>query len=208
MHITLQVIRGAKPVSLTIRLPTIIGRSGYAKIKLPASTVSRNHCELYEYEGQLAVRDLGSSNGTVVNGHRINAPTFFTAEDELTVGPVTLRLVGDLSASASSAPASDARSDSVAAAGSVGSSESSHQPVPAAESEPAVTDGPAKSDEENSVLASSENSDGSFIGITPVDGTCAAPDDAAMFEGIGETEQPAVKSDDSELNSFLKNLDT
>ena len=91
MEAKLEVIRGAKPVALTLRLPTIIGRGSDSKIKLAASTVSRNHCELYEYEGQLVVRDLGSSNGTFVNGHKINAATFLTAEDELEVGPVWFR---------------------------------------------------------------------------------------------------------------------
>ena len=94
MKAKLEVVSGAKPACLEIRMPTVIGRSNSATVKLRGSTVSRQHCELYEYEGQVVVRDLESSNGTVVNGHKIEAPTFLTPDDLLTVGPVTLRATG------------------------------------------------------------------------------------------------------------------
>lgn len=92
MQARLEVLRGAKTKHLVLRLPTVIGRGNEANLKLPAATVSRHHCEIYVYEGQIVVRDLGSSNGTVVNGHRIMGPTFLTVDDELTIGPVTMRL--------------------------------------------------------------------------------------------------------------------
>ena len=92
MRTKMEVLSGAITKGVILRLPTVIGRGGDSKLKLPASTVSRHHCEVYEYEGQIVVRDLGSSNGTVVNGHKIKGPTFLTIEDELTIGPVTVRL--------------------------------------------------------------------------------------------------------------------
>ena len=92
LRVQLAVLAGARTKQLTLRLPTVIGRGGTANIKLPASTVSRHHCEIYGYEGQVVVRDLASSNGTLVNGHKIMGPTFLGPQDELTVGPVTMRL--------------------------------------------------------------------------------------------------------------------
>ena len=92
MQVRLEVIRGAKTKEMQLRLPSVIGRGGQARLKVPASTVSRHHCEIYEFEGSIAVRDLGSSNGTVVNGHKIVGPTFLTSEDELTIGPITARV--------------------------------------------------------------------------------------------------------------------
>ena len=52
-------------------LPVMIGRSADAGVRLGDPTVSRRHCEIEEMEGILVVRDLGSRNGTYVNGHRI-----------------------------------------------------------------------------------------------------------------------------------------
>jgi len=52
-------------------LPVIIGRSVDAGVRLSDPTVSRRHCGIEEMEGVLVVRDLGSRNGTYVNGYRI-----------------------------------------------------------------------------------------------------------------------------------------
>lgn len=93
MYAKLTVVRGTKrPQELKLRLPTVIGRGSSAALKLPSSTVSRQHCEIYAYENEIAIRDLGSSNGTLVNGHRIEGPTFITAEDEVVIGPLAFQL--------------------------------------------------------------------------------------------------------------------
>lgn len=91
MEAQLVVVSGAKPVRLSLRLPTVIGRSAESTLKVRQAHVSRRHCKLYEYKGELAVRDLGSSNGTFVNGQRIDGPVFLQPGDQLRVGSVTLR---------------------------------------------------------------------------------------------------------------------
>ncbi|MBK9034546.1 MAG: EAL domain-containing protein [Myxococcales bacterium] len=59
------------------RLPFRIGRSKDADHTLPTREVSSFHAEIFEDEGGYAVRDLGSRNGTFVNGERIDlAPLF------------------------------------------------------------------------------------------------------------------------------------
>lgn len=95
MKVTLIVVEGAKPARVPLQLPTTIGRSERAKIKLRASLVSRTHCELYEDAEQLLIRDLGSSNGTKVNGERIFEPTRLGTDDMIQIGPVTLRVLCD-----------------------------------------------------------------------------------------------------------------
>ena len=48
---------------------TVIGRDAAADIVLPVTAVSRRHAELTKHGNTFVVRDLGSRNGTLVNGH-------------------------------------------------------------------------------------------------------------------------------------------
>jgi pSer/pThr/pTyr-binding forkhead associated (FHA) protein len=91
MDAKLHVVDGAKPAIIRLRLPTVVGRSDAASLKVRNSQISRKHCEIDEYEGELVVRDLGSSNGTFVNDQRISEMTFLSPGDELRVGTLTLR---------------------------------------------------------------------------------------------------------------------
>jgi len=50
-----------------LKLPTVIGRSRAAGLTIAHPMVSRQHCELFEEDGLLIVRDLGSTNGTFLN---------------------------------------------------------------------------------------------------------------------------------------------
>ena len=87
------VVEGAREAEISLKLPTIIGRSGEAALKVRTSVVSRKHCRLYEKNGGLYVEDLNSSNGTFVNEEKITAVTPIATGDFLTVGPVTLEVV-------------------------------------------------------------------------------------------------------------------
>jgi pSer/pThr/pTyr-binding forkhead associated (FHA) protein len=81
-----------KTTEVELRLPSTIGRGKGTTIVLPHPLVSRQHCEIYEANGQLMVRDLGSLNGTFVNNERItDAP--LPPGELLTVGTVTFRAV-------------------------------------------------------------------------------------------------------------------
>lgn len=61
------------------------GRDPEAPIFLDDVTVSRHHAEFTVEEGILTVRDLGSTNGTYVNGRRIDAGTLEPG-DEVIIG--------------------------------------------------------------------------------------------------------------------------
>jgi len=72
----------------------VIGRREDCDLRIALSDVSRKHCRLLLADGQIAVEDLGSSNGTYVNGHRVQHVTL-EAGDTLQVGPVVFVLQVD-----------------------------------------------------------------------------------------------------------------
>ena len=75
----------------TFRLPPgavkTIGRSAGAQFIVDAPLVSRLHCQLTATADALQVKDLGSTNGTFVNGKRITASALRDG-DRMTVGRV------------------------------------------------------------------------------------------------------------------------
>lgn len=50
---------------------TTVGRGDQNTLTIHDSSVSHAHCEIYAYDQDVIVRDLGSSNGTFVNGERL-----------------------------------------------------------------------------------------------------------------------------------------
>jgi pSer/pThr/pTyr-binding forkhead associated (FHA) protein len=94
MNYVLQIVRG-RSATTTLKLGdgvTSLGRHDDCIVRIKSSQVSRRHCELLEVDGRLTVRDLGSSNGTFVNGKRVLGQQVLKVGDELTVGTVTLRV--------------------------------------------------------------------------------------------------------------------
>src|SRR5262245_19200412 len=94
MNYVLKVVRG-RSATTTLKLGdgvTSLGRHDDCIVRIKSSQVSRRHCELLEADGRLTVRDLGSSNGTFVNGKRVLGQQVLKVGDELTVGTVTLRV--------------------------------------------------------------------------------------------------------------------
>ena len=49
--------------------PALVGRDS-RQLPLTDNTVSRRHCELLPVDGDWILKDLGSSNGSYVNGQR------------------------------------------------------------------------------------------------------------------------------------------
>lgn len=98
MDAKLVVVSGEAPAGeYDLRLPAIVGRSRTADIKLAHPLVSRKHCEIFESDGQLAVRDLGSLNGTFVGEERISEAILLPPGAMVTIGAVTFQAVyGDM----------------------------------------------------------------------------------------------------------------
>lgn len=67
---------------------TVIGRREDCDLCIPLMIVSRKHCQLSIEQDTLNVRDLGSRNGTFVNGRQIEAAAV-AAGDRIQVGPVS-----------------------------------------------------------------------------------------------------------------------
>lgn len=72
----------------------IIGRKVNCDLRIPLTSVSRQHCELTVNGSGVRVKDLGSSNGTYHNSQRVQE-AHLSAGDELVIGPVVFTLVVD-----------------------------------------------------------------------------------------------------------------
>ena len=70
----------------------MIGRDEGCNLVLDDSKVSRRHAYLQEIDGGVEVGDLGSSNGTFVNGRRIERPVMLAPGDSLRIGDSTMRI--------------------------------------------------------------------------------------------------------------------
>ncbi len=73
----------------------VVGRGEDCAVRLPESSVSRHHAEVEVAGGRVRVRDLGSSNGTRVNGLMVAGWRELQAGDRVTTGRVTLTVGGD-----------------------------------------------------------------------------------------------------------------
>jgi len=67
---------------------TVIGRRSDCDLYIPLMPISRRHCQLNYDGGVLKIRDLGSRNGTYLNGKRISEAVI-QAGDYIKVGPLT-----------------------------------------------------------------------------------------------------------------------
>ena len=83
----LQAVIDGRPTQLALK-PGInrIGRGPTNDIVLKDRSLSREHAEILIQEDQVTVRDLGSSNGTRVNGNLISGPTAIRPGDHVRCG--------------------------------------------------------------------------------------------------------------------------
>jgi DNA-binding winged helix-turn-helix (wHTH) protein len=70
----------------------IVGRDAAASVRLDAGSVSRRHARLVLEDDSGMLEDLGSKNGTWVNGVQVSVVTPVQDGDELRFGSVTTRL--------------------------------------------------------------------------------------------------------------------
>ncbi|HUS57806.1 MAG TPA: FHA domain-containing protein, partial [Planctomycetota bacterium] len=75
----------------------IIGRNPSCKIRLDDPGVSRNHAEITHADGKWFVRDLGSSNGTIINDKLTRAQKVqINSGDVLRLGQTTFTFVDEV----------------------------------------------------------------------------------------------------------------
>jgi CheY-like chemotaxis protein len=68
------------------RFPYLIGRSSECDLHLFDPALSRRHCRLEWRDDHLMVEDLGSRNGTLVNGEKVLEPRVLAEGDMLRIG--------------------------------------------------------------------------------------------------------------------------
>lgn len=93
MEAKLVIVSGkANKRDVKVKLPTVIGRSRDADLTVAHPMISRRHCELFEADGLVKIRDLGSLNGTYIHGKRIEQEVVLRPNEEFTIGPLTFRI--------------------------------------------------------------------------------------------------------------------
>ena len=70
---------------------TLIGRHPECQVQINSNMVSRKHARVVKDAFGYRVEDMGSGNGTFVNGKKIDGPTLLNHEDRIKLGPVLLR---------------------------------------------------------------------------------------------------------------------
>ena len=81
-------------ITFDVTTPAIIGRDPSCQIVLTKdSFVSQKHAEIYPERRHLLVSDLGSRNGTLVNGDPIDSPIRVSKGDVIQIGKTALRVV-------------------------------------------------------------------------------------------------------------------
>lgn len=68
----------------------IVGRAPDASVWIDAPGVSRHHARILVADGEVILEDLGSKNGTYVQGRRVTAPAPLADGDQIRLGPVVI----------------------------------------------------------------------------------------------------------------------
>ena len=95
LEVELKVLEGrqqGKTIPLHVR-QFLIGREQDCHLRPNSDLVSRHHCVFTLDDYSLRLRDLGSTNGTLVNGERIQGQVVLKAGDHVSVGKLSFEIV-------------------------------------------------------------------------------------------------------------------
>ncbi len=105
MKLSLVVLEGqAKGKQILVSQPFVIGRDSRSNLRPVSLAVAARHCELLIREERAFVKDLGSTNGTFVNGEQVECERQLNDGDLLRIGPIEFE-VGLETADPASGPA-------------------------------------------------------------------------------------------------------
>jgi predicted component of type VI protein secretion system len=169
--------------SIAVRLPIVVGRGEEAKFRIQQDSVSRRHCEFFEEDGGVFVRDVGSTNGTLLDGERIasGAACAVASGMRVQVGGLVFRVEYQSAKSVATKPAPEADTLPVAAEAGEATGD---------DAAPAGPDAP-----EAEGLAG--------LAVEPA---AAPPADGSFGFLAAEAEEPAPEADDGKLDDFFKSL--
>ena len=90
----LEVVEGqAEPTRIAVEGEIAIGRAREATLRIFDETASRRHARVLLRDNRVILEDLGSANGTVLNGEAIQGEAVLFHGDVIEIGAVQLRFV-------------------------------------------------------------------------------------------------------------------
>lgn len=168
-------------------LPVVIGRGEGASLRLTEDSVSRRHCEVIERDGGVVLRDLGSTNGTLLDGTLLAREGEAAVASGAVVQVVGYRIMIEYG-SAGTAVAAPAEADESA----------ERKTVPLAETPASVADEPEPAPPEAAPAASA-----GFAFLEAAEPEPAADEaDVPQWPGAEAPEPPAG----GDLDDFFKSL--
>lgn len=82
-----------RTATTTLVLPCVIGRIHECQLQLTDEKVSQQHAKVSLENNAVMIEDLGSLNGTYVNGEKIEGPVELLSGDEVVIGMTNLFFV-------------------------------------------------------------------------------------------------------------------
>lgn len=73
----------------------VLGRLPDCDIQIDSNMVSRKHARVFSKGTDFLIEDLGSGNGTFVNGQKVEQPQTLKTNDRIKLGPVLFRFEGE-----------------------------------------------------------------------------------------------------------------
>ena len=95
IYMRLEIFQGTyqgSGLEFTLRHELIIGRDAACDIPFGDNSVSRQHARVFMTNGTVYLEDLGSQNGTCVNGSRIEMASVLRSGDQISLGDVVFAL--------------------------------------------------------------------------------------------------------------------
>jgi pSer/pThr/pTyr-binding forkhead associated (FHA) protein len=90
MRAQLVPLEGGTPIEI-VKEMTLVGRKEDCDLRLEHKSVSKMHCVIVKTDGLLLLRDLGSTNGTRVNGQRVRRAALLP-NDQLSIANYKFRV--------------------------------------------------------------------------------------------------------------------
>jgi len=94
MEVKLLVVHG-RPQRKSLVFPRgsyVFGRGAECHIRPNSEWVSRQHCQLLVTSEAASIRDLGSRNGTLINGERVMGERGLADGDQIQIGPLVFEV--------------------------------------------------------------------------------------------------------------------
>lgn len=95
MQLILKVLSGQR-AGQQLKIPQpkcFVGRAPDCQLRPDTDQISRHHCVISQFDDAVLVRDLGSKNGTFINGERITRERELNDGDLLEIGPFSFQAI-------------------------------------------------------------------------------------------------------------------